>query len=103
MPIKNLLNEQFQSVFFYESVPEKGTSPHPIINKFNITTTGLKKLLNEINPHQATGPGNICGKLLKDMHMHHLFSVSYLQYHMYLEIHLATSNMQMSPRLQKKK
>ena len=66
----NLLNEQFQSVFTpitEEPIPDKGNSTHPIINKLHITTPGIEKLLNKINPHEATGPDNISGRLLKEM------------------------------------
>lgn len=66
----NLLNEQFQSVFTpvtSDPIPDKGTSTHPKISKLSITTPGIEKLLNKINPHKATGPDNISGHLLKEM------------------------------------
>jgi hypothetical protein len=66
----NILNEQFQSVFTTESIdniPNKGVSPHPGIQSFAITTPGIQKLLNRINPHKASGPDNISGRILKDL------------------------------------
>ena len=66
----NILNEQFQSVFTTESIdniPNKGVSSHPVIPSLTITTPGIQKLLNNINPHKATGPDNISGRILKDL------------------------------------
>ena len=66
----NILNEQFQSVFTTESIdniPNKDVSPHPVIPSLTITTPGIQKLLNNINPHKATGPDNISGRILKDL------------------------------------
>jgi hypothetical protein len=65
-----MLNEQFQSVFTSESddpIPEKDTSKHPSIPPQTISTPGIKKLLNNINPHRATGPDNISGRVLKEL------------------------------------
>jgi hypothetical protein len=31
-----------------------------------ITTPGIQKLLNNINPHKASGPDNISGRILKE-------------------------------------
>jgi len=63
------LNNQFQSVFTTETedpIPNKelSTSPH---QKLTITTPGITKLLNNINPHKATGPDNISGHILKEL------------------------------------
>jgi hypothetical protein len=66
----NILNEQFQSVFTIESIdniPNKGVSPHPVIPSLTITTPGIQKLLNNINPHKASGPDNISSRILKDL------------------------------------
>jgi hypothetical protein len=66
----NMLNEQFQSVFTSKSddpIPEKGTSKRPNIPPLTISTPGIKKLLNNINPHKATGPDNISGRFIKEL------------------------------------
>jgi hypothetical protein len=66
----NILNEQFKSVFTTESIdniPNKGVNPHPVIPSLIITTPGIQKLLNNINPHKASGPDNISGRILKDL------------------------------------
>jgi hypothetical protein len=66
----NILNEQFKSVFTTESIdniPNKGASPHPDIPPLTITTTGIRKLLDNVNPHKASGPDNISGRILKDL------------------------------------
>ena len=66
----NILNEQFKSVFTTESIdniPNKGVSPHPVIPSLTITTPAIQKLLNNINPHKASGPDNISGRILKDL------------------------------------
>ena len=66
----NILNEQFKSVFTTESIdniPNKGVSPHPDIPPLTITTPGIRKLLDNINSHKASGPDNISGRILKDL------------------------------------
>ena len=66
----NMLNEQFQSVFTSESddpIPDKGTSKHPNIPPLTISTPGIKKQLNNSNPHKVTDPDNISGRVLKDL------------------------------------
>ena len=66
----NILNEQFPSVFTTEStenIPNKGVSPHPVIPSLTMTSPGIQKLLNNINPHKASGPDNISGRILKDL------------------------------------
>jgi hypothetical protein len=42
-------------------------SPHPVIPPLTITTPGIQKLLDNINPHKASGPDNISGRILKDL------------------------------------
>ena len=42
-------------------------SPHPVIPPLTITTPGIQKLLGNINPHKASGPDNISGRILKDL------------------------------------
>ncbi|KAK3090224.1 hypothetical protein FSP39_010191 [Pinctada imbricata] len=66
----NILNEQFLSVFTHEpddDIPDKGTSTYPDISDIHFTTPSIEKLLNNINPHKATGPDNISGHVLKQM------------------------------------
>ncbi|XP_069109887.1 uncharacterized protein [Argopecten irradians] len=66
----NILNQQFQSAFTQEqntTIPDKGPSPHPIMPDIHITQQGIHKLLNNINPHKATGPDNIHGRILKEL------------------------------------
>lgn len=63
-----MLNEQFQSVFTSESdarIPDKGTSKHPDIPPLPISIPSIIRKLNNINPHKATGPDNISGRVLK--------------------------------------
>jgi hypothetical protein len=43
----------------------KGKRPN--IPPLTISTPGIKKLLNNINPHKATGPDNISGRVLKEL------------------------------------
>ena len=55
----SILNEQFKSVFTTESIdniPNKGVSPHPDIPPLTITTPGIRKLLDNINPHKSCIP-----------------------------------------------
>jgi len=69
----NILNSQFQSVFTTEpdniNIPDKGPSPHPDIKPLNITLPGVQKLLQNINPYKASGPDNISGRVLKELHV----------------------------------
>ena len=46
-----------------------------------ISTPGIKKLLTNINPHKATGPDNISGRVLKELLRIklHLYLTLYLQ------------------------
>ena len=65
----SLLNNQFTSVFTAEDVdntPDLGPSPHPEVPHFNIGSTGVQKLLENIKPHKATGPDDIPARLLKE-------------------------------------
>jgi hypothetical protein len=38
-----------------------------ITQALTISTPGIKKLVNNINPHKATGPDNISGRVLKEL------------------------------------
>ena len=67
----NILNDQFQSVFTSEpndTIPDKGPSEHPNIPHLTISTPGITKLLKNINPHKATGPDSINGRVLEEPH-----------------------------------
>ena len=64
-----ILNDQFQSVFTdTNSTPtvrlEGNTFPH--IPPINITTEGVLQLLQELDPHKASGPDGIPSKFLKE-------------------------------------
>ena len=64
-----ILGDQFQSVFTEEdttSVPDKGTSPFPDMPPITVNAAGLRKLLQNLNPHKATGPDNIPAFVLKN-------------------------------------
>ena len=64
-----LLNKQFASVFTDEdtqNMPNLGPSPHPEVPLFQITSPGVLKLLQNINPNKATGPDGIPGRVLKE-------------------------------------
>ena len=50
-----------------ESLPDKGPSPHPTMPDFNITISGIKKLLHNLNVHKATGPDEISARVLKEL------------------------------------
>ena len=65
----NILNEQFQNAFTTITdtpIPDKGPSPHPTMPDFNITLEGVEKLTKNINPHKASGPDEINGRILKE-------------------------------------
>jgi hypothetical protein len=62
-----ILEEQFSSVFTDEdatNMPNLEPSPHPDMPDINISTHGIKKLLERLNPRKATGPDNIPCRLL---------------------------------------
>ena len=67
----NILNDQFTSVFTEEdttNVPTMGPSPFPDLEQIQIHPNGIKSLLSALNPHMATGPDNISGRFLKELH-----------------------------------
>ncbi len=64
-----ILNNQYQSVFTdenMETLPTMGPSPFTPLAHIHITTAGVTKLLQGINPSKATGPDNIPGRILKE-------------------------------------
>ena len=43
-------------------------SPFPDLEQIQIQPNGIKSLLSTLNPHKATGPDNISGRFLKELH-----------------------------------
>ena len=65
----NAFNDYFKSVFTIEnlqSFPTKGPSPHPDIDDITISSSGILKLLNNLNVNKATGPDRICARVLRE-------------------------------------
>ena len=65
-----ILNNQFTSVFSKEdkqNIPDLDGAPHECITDIKISEKGVFKLLRNINPHKATGPDKIPGRLLKEL------------------------------------
>ena len=66
----NLNLSQFTSVFTKEdlsTVPELNSTDHPSVHPIVVSRKGVLKLLQDINPHKATGPDDIPGRLLKTL------------------------------------
>ena len=64
-----ILNDQFVSVFTNEdmtSLPDLGSSPHPTMPAFTISTEGVRRLLRGLKCHSATGPDGIPAYLLRE-------------------------------------
>ena len=65
----NVLNFHFRSVFTDEPdevLPDKGLSPHPLMEDITISTPGILTLLQNLNIHKASGPDTISTRLLKE-------------------------------------
>ena len=64
----NVFNSHFKSVFTDEPdyIPDKGPSPHPVMEDINVTTSGIIKLLQNLDVHKASGPDEISTRLLKE-------------------------------------
>ena len=65
-----ILNDQFKSVFTVEDtscIPDKGTSPYPSIPDFDITSNGVRNLLENCNTNKSPGPDNIHAAFLKQV------------------------------------
>jgi len=65
----DILNKQFSSVFSLETdnaTPKTGHL-HETVPEIVINPKGVYKLLQNINPHKATGPDNIPGNFLKQL------------------------------------
>ncbi len=66
----NILNTQFQSVFTQDDgslIPRLQGESYPDIDNLTITTPGVQKLLEKINPQKASGPDNIPDRVLKEL------------------------------------
>ncbi|KAK3094514.1 hypothetical protein FSP39_002723, partial [Pinctada imbricata] len=66
----NILNSQFKSVYTREdltTLPDKGPSPYSEMPPITITLNGVIKLLQNLQPHKATGPDSIPARLLKEL------------------------------------
>jgi hypothetical protein len=67
----DILNEQFKNIFSIETsseqIPDKGKSSHLLMNNISISESGVTKLLQNINPHKATGPDEIGGRVLTEL------------------------------------
>ena len=68
----DLLNKQFESVFTKEEdldatmlFPHEST--YQKMTDINITQHGIQKMLENLNPHKATGPDDICPLFLKTL------------------------------------
>ena len=65
----SIFNSHFRSVFINgpdEVLPDKGPSPHPLMENVTITTPGILTLLQNLNVHKASGPDTISTRLSKE-------------------------------------
>ena len=64
----NTLNNHFKSVFTNEQlpIPSKGPSQFPSIQTLDIGVNGIRKQLEALKPHKATGPDEIPARVLKE-------------------------------------
>ena len=66
----NILNRQYESVYTHEdtsSVPKPSGEPYNPMEEITVTEEGVRKLLQKLNPHKASGPDLIPARILKDM------------------------------------
>ena len=64
----NILNNQYQSQFTEEdktNIPQPEGEPSPTMPDINVTTEGIRKLLQKLNVNKATGPDMIPARILK--------------------------------------
>ena len=64
-----MLSNHFNSVFTTEDLdnfPDKGPSPHPVIENINVCSNGIRNQLNSLDVHKATGPDGISARILKE-------------------------------------
>ena len=62
------LNQQFKSVFTQENLNNIPTMPHSDYTPMpdiHITTTGIEKLLTDLDPNKASGPDGVSARILK--------------------------------------
>ena len=48
-------------------MPDKGPSSFPSMPQIEISTPGVKKLLDNLKPHKASGPDSIPPTVLKEL------------------------------------
>ena len=81
----DLLNNQFSSIFTIDngsSLPNMGTYQYPDAPSIDFATSGIAKLLSELDPSKSSGPDRIPPMLLKMLATEisfQLFSASLLQ------------------------
>ena len=64
----SLLNDQFTSVFVQKSPHHSlEKAEYPSMERFEITTEGVKKLLSNLKTHKAPGPDGLTPQLLKSV------------------------------------
>ena len=65
----NILNTQFASIFSNDDAitPTMTSTRNRSMPEITITTNGVKKLLEKINPHKASGPDMVSAKFLKEV------------------------------------
>ena len=64
----SLLNDQFTSVFVQKSPHHSLVkAEYPSMERFEITTEGVKKLLSNLKTHKAPGPDGLTPQLLKSV------------------------------------
>ncbi len=66
----SILNRQYCSVFSIEDtsdIPSKGPSPNSTIHDIRVSTSGVKRMLQKLNPQKAAGPDGLSPKVLKEL------------------------------------
>ena len=67
----DILNEQFKKAFSIETsseqISDQGKSSYPLMHNISFSESGVTRLLQNINSHNATGPDEICGRVLKEL------------------------------------
>ena len=63
-----IFNKQFSSVFSTDDgvTPQVNDPGAPSIEKLIITSNGVRKLLEDLNPYKASGPDDVSARLLKE-------------------------------------
>jgi len=64
----DVFNSHFKPAFTNEpnEMPDKGPSPHPIMESIDITTEGIASLLQNLDVHKVSGPDEISTRFLKE-------------------------------------